>query len=111
MWIYTRYGFISAAVEDGTINTIKVRARSLRHMKQLQVRFRWLVKFRILYNVGTDYPVRIYLTRTEFAKLLSDLAQDLDYSNFKDTLHNDPKYLRAAVKAYNAVHELQWGGK
>ena len=65
MWIFTRYGFVSAACAtkaDGTIDAdqIMLRARSKKHLENLQARFpdTELAKAMILDSVGTDYRYR-----------------------------------------------------
>ena len=85
MWICFNDAFVSAVLDpsDKSDNTIMLRARNKKHLKNL------LPNNKILEDVGTDYKYRTFLSKTSFANLLSERIMDLDYFNFKNSVEND----------------------
>jgi hypothetical protein len=89
MWLFTRYGFYSIACArkpDGSIDgeTVMVRARRMSHLKSLQARFPGLAGLEILTWPDRDYRYRLMVAKPEWAGMISELAQEQDWSNFKN---------------------------
>jgi hypothetical protein len=88
MWCFTRYGFFSIACaqrQDGSLDpdNLMVRARSNDHLRRLQDRLPSLAAYPILATPEADYPYRIVVPKSRWATLLSDLALEQSWSNFK----------------------------
>jgi hypothetical protein len=92
MWLFTRYGFFSIVCarkgfgESGQPvdpDQIMVRGRSREHLEQLQKRFPSLVDLSIESFPRSDYPFRLFLPKPVWADVMKDLAEELDYDNFK----------------------------
>jgi hypothetical protein len=83
MWIYTKYGFISVVqyASVSTDNLMLVRARKEKHLEAL-----FPDRNDIFYTPNNDYPFRLYMYRKDFVDFLVDLANDVDYCNFKAAL-------------------------
>jgi hypothetical protein len=118
MWVFTRYGFVSAACAkeiDGTAdpNTIMLRARVQKHLENLKKRFAdtELGKAEILNTAGTDYRYRVILPKKEWAAILSELAMEQTWSNFKNesgkfaTSHGESSGYEDAL---HDVWEVMW---
>jgi len=93
MWIFTKYGFFSAVSarqeneKYGQVldpNRIMVRARVRGHLEALKERFPdMLGQCDIHAFIGTDYAFRIFVDKLVWSQVLSDLAKETDYDNFK----------------------------
>ncbi len=122
MWIFTRYGFFSAVCArqgDGQHNRpvdpdrIMVRARRREHLEALQDRFpESLGEAEIRTFPGTDYAYRIFVPKPVWVQVLAQLAEEMDYDNFKDAvaLHQgvggDP-YVHALHDVWDVMRRLQ----
>jgi hypothetical protein len=106
MWLFTKYGFISAVCarkgEGKSIeiqpDLIMVRARLKEHLENLMESFpqiEWLnaddpkqaaknpPTDAIRESKANDYRFRAYLSRSEFGNFMACLALDVSYGNFK----------------------------
>lgn len=81
-----------------------IRARDSRHLQNLIGRFTTLKGAEIKKTIHADYRYRIVVKKDTWVKVLSELAQELDYSNFKDQAARS----RDAVGSnyINALHEV-----
>lgn len=93
MWIFTKHGFFSAVCArqgDGKRGQavdptrIMVRARVRDHLDALKQRFPNLIgKCEIQDSAGTDYAFRLFVLKSAWMQVLSGLAEETDYDNFK----------------------------
>jgi hypothetical protein len=112
MWIFTRYGFVSVACakkKDGSIDEDKVmvRARARKHLENLQERFADTTfgKAEILIGAGTDYKYRIIMPKAEWASIVSQLAMEQTWSNFKSEATRFA-HLKTSGLYIHALHEV-----
>lgn len=94
MWLFTKYGFFSSVCArhgDGKqgqpIDTTRlmVRARVPGHLEALKKRcpdHLGLCDIRTF--AGTDYAFRLFVDKHVWSRVLSELALETDYDNFKD---------------------------
>ncbi|HEY6337887.1 MAG TPA: hypothetical protein VIW68_05290 [Candidatus Sulfotelmatobacter sp.] len=110
MWIFTRYGFYSiacASKPDGSLDPqfIMVRARCKAHLTGLQERFPKLGG-EILESPKRDYRFRLILSKVSWIAIVSELAKEQEWSNFKAEV---AKYQGARGGQYvGALHDV-WG--
>lgn len=81
MWLCFNDGFFSA-VEDYSGNEIVLRSRRREHLEQA------FPEKTIFANAGTDYAYRIYLTKQELAEYVTNKIMNIDYHNFKNSVHD-----------------------
>jgi hypothetical protein len=112
MWIFTRYGFVSIACAkkpDGSIDedTLMVRARARKHLENLQERFRDTAfgKAEILTGAGTDYKFRVIIPKAEWASVVSQLAMEQTWSNFKSEAARFG-HMKTSGLYIHALHEI-----
>jgi hypothetical protein len=95
MWIFTKYGFfsaVSARTGNGQLGNpvdpdrMMVRARMEVHLKDLRKRFRCLSRCKIVESAGTDYAFRMFVPKEAWVEVMSGLASEVDYDNFKDAV-------------------------
>ena len=113
MWVFTKYGFVSAACalkQDGTIdpNTLMLRARSRQHLENLKERFpeSELATAEILSNESTDYKYRMIVSKTNWAAVLSELAMEQTWSNFKNESARFANLKKMAHDYVDALHDI-----
>lgn len=99
MWLMTRYGFFSmvCAAEESVATRHKtphgslmmIRARREEHITALVAAYPNILAEAspIQRTDNTDYPVRVFVDRCAVSLLVSALALDIDYCNFKDAVH------------------------
>lgn len=112
MWLFTRYGFFSAACaqkKNGAIDkdTMMVRSRTKRHLMNLKKRFPAL-STEILADSGTDYRYRMIISKSQWAEVVSEIASEQTWSNFKNEA---ARFAREDGESPNYVHALHdiWG--
>ena len=89
MWIFTRYGFYSivcASKKDGSLDdqSLMIRARCISHLESLQTRFPKLAVGDILEWPNRDYRYRLIIPKASWTTIIDELAQEQEWSNFKD---------------------------
>jgi hypothetical protein len=85
VWLMTWLGFFSVVCKSDDVGrgTLTVRARVRSDLEALKNHFLPGLG-EIVENAGTDYRYRSKALRTDLAKALAKMVEDLDYSNFKD---------------------------
>src|SRR5665213_1112104 len=97
MWLFAKYGFFSAVCAaksktGGGIDPsrIMVRARLKQHLENLKARFATLKSAKILTDAGTDYRYRFIVPKEVWTDVVTELANEIDYCNFKGECHSQP---------------------
>ena len=115
MWIFTRYGFFSvasASKPDGSRDreTVMVRARRKDHLESLRDRFPALADKKILTMPNADYRYRIIVPKQAWVSVVAELAEEQDWSNFKNEVSSHQGKSGAAyVRALHDVWEIMNG--
>lgn len=80
MWIFTQTGFVSAVADLENNGNMVVRARDKKSLKPLVD----ATGAEILEISNRDYEYRIYISKEDFARCLTDDIMSVDYNNFKN---------------------------
>lgn len=122
MWVFTRYGFFSAACTrqgDGRHgqpvdpNRIMVRARVRAHLESLKARFAELLsECEIHESADADYAFRIFVAKPVWSQVMARLAEDVDYDNFKSDVARHPgkaghDYEHSLHAVWSVMYRLQ----
>ena len=91
MWLFTRHGFysvVSAKANGGKgpgldANLMMVRGRRREELEALRENFAELKGVETVVDAGTDYRYRMFLPRAVWVKVAAELAEGIDYGNFK----------------------------
>ena len=112
MWVFTKYGFFSAVCARRGVgghgqpvdpDRIMLRARDRRHLEALKGRFPdRLGLCEIREFPGADYAFRIFVDKAVWSHILSELAEETDYDNFKSAVAHHQGRQRAAYE--HALH-------
>lgn len=113
MWVFTRYGFVSiacASKQDGRIDEsqVMVRARLRGHLENLRERFpnTEMAKAPILSDAGTDYRFRVVIAKSEWASIVSQLAMEQTWSNFKNEASKFARFKKISSRYVDALHDV-----
>jgi hypothetical protein len=122
MWIFTKYGFFSAVCArqgDGSHSQptdpdrIMVRARVRGHLEQLKSKFpEVLSESGIQVSKSTDYAYRMFIPKSVWVEVISALAEETDYDNFKSEVakyegRTGAEYEHALHAVWDVMHRLQ----
>lgn len=102
MWMMTTRGFYSAVQkrEDRAPGMVTVRARSKKDLDNLSDLLPGVKPYAVKFS---DYPWRIRIPHSDWARVCAVLALEIDYSNFKDEV----KIRQGAARA--GVYGRIWG--
>lgn len=105
MWIFTNTGFVSA-VSHG--KDLMVRARDKESLGPIAE----FAKTEIILTPQNDYPYRVIVTHDFFAKWVVQMANDINYKNFKSEVAATRGYEFAhpLTKVWSVMHEVEDSG-
>jgi len=105
MWLMTDFGFFSIVQKEGEQN-LTVRARVRQDL--LNLKERYLPGLGVIEETQyADYRYRVRVPREIFAEALRDIALDIDYPNFKNSVAR--KQGKARARAYEDVWQRLYG--
>ena len=99
MWLFTTRGFFSMVEHKDNENLLLVRARvrdDLENLRELMPELGLVQE-----TPDADYAYRATITRTAFARGMSELVKELDYTNFKSAVMEEQGLVRE--QAYEDV--------
>ena len=116
MWVFTKYGFYSIACADQAgkgrkidPDTVMVRARTKQHLQNLKERFAFMLvggNFAIEDRKETDYRFRILMPKATWVKMLTVLAEEQTWRNFKSEASKMEKAKGWSHKYVSALHKV-----
>lgn len=95
MWIFTNRGFFSVVEDADDPTMFQVRARAKGDLENLKDMIPGLKIVEL--GAHRDYPYRIFVERGAWAQVMTELTDDIDYTNFKDSV---------TAKQGNARHDV-----
>jgi ADP-ribose pyrophosphatase YjhB (NUDIX family) len=108
MWVITNFGFYSIVEkpDDQQDCTLTIRARVKTDLEDLRERYLPTLGL-ISEDTGTDYKYRARAPRLDISSALSQIALDIDYSNFKNSVAETQGADRA--KLYHRLWDVLYG--
>jgi hypothetical protein len=100
MWLFTDKGFLSIIQDFRDPDTLIVRSRFPDHIGH------FFPDAEIVKTPGRDYLYRALLPRQEVAAALKKYTEEMDYTNFKDSL-DEPIYQRACSEVWGIMRRFQ----
>ena len=122
MWLFTKHGFFSvvcARQGDGKhgqpidLTRLMIRARVRGHLDALKERCPdHLGPCDIQTSAATDYAFRMFVDKHVWSRVLSELALETDYDNFKSEVARHQgragsSYEDALHRVWDVMHRLQ----
>jgi hypothetical protein len=102
MWLLTKTGFFSAVRDLDTRDSMIIRARDPDDMKNLVEQY--VPGTEIIETLDSDYRYRIRLDKSTWIRLAAELAEDVDYNNFKNHIKEVQGVERAML--YSEIWEI-----
>lgn len=106
MWLFTKSGFYSAVQHYDNPDIIHVRARFKGDLERLWNRY-LEGEPKVIHTPRNDYPYRMDITRTNWAIILREEAEKIDYENFKDAAHDGTSRDAAYMGCWSALRRSQ----
>jgi hypothetical protein len=105
MWIFTQTGFVSAVRHYSEPDIIVVRARDSESLETLVVASGEPIQM----SPVNDYPYRVHVTEKIFSSWLLANVTSLDYTNFKDRVHDTrgDNFASALMGVWEIMHEVE----
>ena len=111
MWLFCKSGFFSAVEHWGNPGVIHLRARFRGDLERLRAVHGLEMVTRIVESPGCDYPFRMDLGKELWQMVLAKEAKDIDYTNFKDAVHDGTVRDEAYLAVWAALRRAQRGGR
>ena len=104
MWIFTETGFVSAVRHFSEKDKLVVRARDEKSLESLAN----YVGLEIVSTPSNDYPYRVLVADSVFAAWLSKQTMAVDYTNFKNRVHDSRghNFADALMSVWSAMHQV-----
>ena len=105
MWIFTETGFVSAVRHFSEKDKLVVRARDEKSLESLANS----VGLEIISTPSNAYPYRVLVADSVFATWLSKQTMAVDYTNFKDRVHDTRghDFAGALMSVWTAMHQVE----
>lgn len=104
MWLFTKHGYYAIVKDYNKDDVFWVRARIKEDLSNI-LKHMNLKDPEIQFKEYADYKYRLKLTKKEFTELMIFLADQLDYSNFKNMM-DDNANQRHKIFAYYEVYNV-----
>jgi len=105
MWIFTETGFVSAVRHFSEKDKLVVRARDKKSLESLANS----MGLDIILTPSNDYPYRVFVADSVFATWLSKQTMAVDYTNFKNRVHDTRghDFADALMSVWSAMHNIE----
>jgi hypothetical protein len=110
MWLFTRHGFYSVVQDKKNNQQVQVRARIQDDLQRLSLFVRSAIDIELPASFSTptaDYAYRVVIEKALWTRVAAALAADINYTNFKDTVHGEEDRDAAYFEIWSAMNELQ----
>jgi hypothetical protein len=114
MWIFTGKGFFSIVEHNARPDDLLVRARAEEDINQFLDMLRGCPEdYQYEATPDADYGYRLVAPKREVAEIIGKLTADIDYTNFKASIHGDGirdvayMQLWATMKGFQNAKERQ----
>ena len=109
MWIFNRHGFFSAVEHRDDNTKVMVRARvseDIEHLASVLWDYHGH-QVETKFTPDADYRYRLTIPKTVWGEYLKKTAEDLDYDNFKNSVHGQRDRDSAYMGVWSKMYEFQ----
>ena len=109
MWIFNKHGFFSAVENRDDNSKVMVRARAKEDIEHLEsVLFDYHgEKVESSHTPEGDYHYRLTVSKQVWGEYLTKTANELDYDNFKNSVHGERDRDSAYMGVWSAMYGFQ----
>lgn len=104
MWLFTKHGYYAIVRDYNNENIYWLRARLESDLENV-LKLVDIKDQKIIFKDYADYKFRLKLTKKEFVAFMVEMADNLDYSNFKNMM-DDNANQRHKIFAYYEVYNV-----
>ena len=106
MWVFTTQGFYSVVADRSDPNQVLIRARAREDLEALEGR---IADLEIFEDRRADYRWRAFASRAQWRDALAELAEEIDYPNYKNAVGDRQGHDRASVyeRIWSELRSLQ----
>ena len=115
MWCITKDGFLSVVGLRNPItpkehDILMVRARQFDHLDGLidYAHVHHELQLDVRDDIGHDYKYRVFVSRKVFAGYIQEMAEHIDYPNFKDAASTSIHWGLRGQQALGKIWEILW---
>jgi len=101
MWVFTKHGFLSIVQHKDIEDVFQVKGRNPEPLLEL------FPEYELIIIDWADYRYRIEAQKEEVIRVMSELTQDVDYTNFKNECYEEDYYHHALVHIWNIMYGFQ----
>ena len=105
MWLFSEHCFFSAVQNYKNAGLIHVRARFKGDLERLCRAYN--VTPKIDHTPGNDYPFRMDFERATWVKIVANEAAAINYTSFKDHVHDGTARDRAYLDVWSVLRRAQ----
>lgn len=105
MWLFCKHGFFSAVKHLDKGNRILVRARFSGDLEKLCKAHG--VNAKIIKTPDADYLFRMEFDKADWARIVREEAESIDYGNFKNAVHDGTSRDSAYMDTWFALRQRQ----
>lgn len=106
MWLFCKSGFYSAVQHYDNADVIHIRARFAGDLERLCEKHGLLPV--VAETSGNDYPYRMDFSRADWCKIVAKEAEDIDYCNFKNEVHDSTPRDHAYMNCWASLRKFQY---
>lgn len=105
MWVFTEKGFVSAVRHYSEKGVVVVRARDNESLSGLSI----LAKVAVKKSPYNDYPYRVHVSGDVFQEWLILSAASMEYTNFKDRVHETrgDQFADVLMGVWGIMHDVE----
>jgi hypothetical protein len=104
MWVILNNAFFSIVAHRAEPDKLLVRARSEGDIEK------YFPRHEVTTNPTADYRYRAVVSRELVGKVLSEIAMDIDYDNFKNSIPKEEARRKGPyLEVWGSLHRLQPG--
>ena len=106
MWVFTTQGFYSVVADRNDPGQVLVRGRAREDLEALKGQ---IADLEIFEDRAADYRWRAYVSREQWRDAVAQIAEEIDYPNYKDAVAERQSHDRASVygRVWSVLQSLQ----
>ena len=105
MWVFCKHGFFSAVEHRQKRDCVLLRARFEGDLERLQQAYGF--DFKVEHTPLADYPYRTTISKDVWARIVGEIAIEIDYDNFKNSVHDGTSRDAAYMECWYALRKAQ----
>ena len=107
MWLFCKHGFFSAVEHRDNNDLIMLRARFRGDLENLINAYFPDSGIEVTETPCADYLFRCVITKAQWSDAVSRIAREIDYDNFKNSVHDGTERDTAYLKCWYSLRSAQ----